>query len=150
MKLNETVRHSIVVVQQLLNRKDWSRAFEHNGVTHHQRLVGAREKKVLQHPEPFASSSSRPLDEVVASTLPRNRTKIPLDLLFIPLAPRPAPSQPPVVDIGQPAVLSTSSSSNISSRTRSHDVPDPVSPQPPPDPNPTPPRRRGSRSTNHA
>lgn len=144
MKLNETVRHSIIAVQQLLNRKDWSRAFEHNGVTHHQRLVGARVRKVLQHPEPFAISSSRPLDEEVASILPRNRTKIPLDLLFIPLAPRSAPSELPVVDIGQPAVLPTSSSGNISSRTRSHDVPDPVSPQPPPDPNPTPPGGEGA------
>ena len=144
MKLNDAVRHSIVAVQQLLNRRDWSRAFDHNGVTHHQRVVGKRLRKVLQHPEPFAIPSSRPSDEEVASILPRNRTKIPLDLLFVPLAPRPAPRRAPVVELSQHAQLSTSRASNSSPRSQSTNDSHPVDLQPHPDPNPNPPSREGA------
>ena len=118
MNLNETVRHSILAVQEVVNQRDWSRAFNHNGVTEHQRLVGSRLRKTLQYSEPFDIGSSRPSVADVLSILPRNKQNTRVNLLLDALAPRPAPRPLPAAGMAEPGQSPTSRSNGTSPRSR--------------------------------
>ena len=125
MNLNDTVRHSILAVQQVVKTQNWARAFSHNGVTNHQRLISARLKKILLVQEPQHVPNVRPPDADVLAILPRNRQKTPLDLLFNSLPPRPAPGPLPARDQDQAARASRSRSRNRDPPNRLDNVPGP-------------------------
>ena len=144
MNLNETVRHSILAVQEVVNQRDWSRAFNHNGVTDHQQSVGSRLRKILQYSEPFAIGSSRPSDADVLSILPRNKQNTRVKLFLDAFAPRPDPRPLPAARLGQPGQRSRSRSNGLSPRNRHILESDPIPQLPHSVPHVSPPRIDGS------
>lgn len=95
MSLKDTCRFSMIAVQEVVRGNDWSRAFLKNGLVNYQRSVGLRLEKALDHSGDFEMPRTRPSEESVLSTLPRNRQKTPINLLLDPLRERPLPIDPP-------------------------------------------------------
>ena len=104
MSLNDTCRHSILAVQEVVRGNDWSRAFVENGLVNYQESVGARLVKALEHSGGFEIPRTRPSAESVLSTLPRNRQKTPMNLLLDPLREQPLTRDPPPVRSSMNAV----------------------------------------------